>query len=324
MIIFLYGKDSYRLREKVGELVAGYRKKHPSGLNLVFLDEKTSFREVYDQERQVSMFNEKRLIVVPNVIENENFKKDFLQKKEKLLATDNIIILFYEGEVKASDKLLSFFLKEKKKNSRQVMCQEFEVLSESKLKSWIKKRFEENKVRVEEEVVSALSRMGGNDLWRIKSEVDKLSLYKKEIKKEDMDLLVSVDMEANIFKTIDALAQRESRKAALSLYNHLQKGDNPHYLLAMIAYQLRNLIAVSYLISEGLSYEEAKKKAALHPYVFQKTYRQAESFSLEELEHLYSKLFEIDLKTKTGQLDPALGLHLFLFEIFSPCPRTEA
>jgi len=66
MLILLYGKDNYRLHEKIKAVIEGYKKKHSSGLNLVFLDKKSSFKELYDEERQVSMFGEKRLIIAPS------------------------------------------------------------------------------------------------------------------------------------------------------------------------------------------------------------------------------------------------------------------
>ena len=38
MTIFLYGQDSYRIGQKLREIVAGYKAKNTSGLNLVSFD----------------------------------------------------------------------------------------------------------------------------------------------------------------------------------------------------------------------------------------------------------------------------------------------
>ena len=38
MIIFLYGPDNYRSKEKLNEIILGYKKVHKSGLNLVNFD----------------------------------------------------------------------------------------------------------------------------------------------------------------------------------------------------------------------------------------------------------------------------------------------
>jgi len=317
MIIFLYGKDNYRLREKIGEIIVQYKKKHKSGLNIVFFGEKSSFRDLYDEVRQVSMFDEKKLLVVPNVIVNEGLKKEIMEGVESLIGTDNIIIFFEEGEVKNNDKMLSFFFKKAKELPKEVICQEFKPLTQKKLLSWIEKKFIESGAEAEGGAIELLSGIGSEDLWRIKGEIDKLSLYKKKIKKEDVESLANIGVETNIFKTIDALARQDGKGAALYLYDHLQKGDNPHYIFAMIAYQFRNLLAVSDLLKKELSYEETRTRSKLHPYVFQKTYRQAKAFSYERLIELYERLFEMDLKTKTGQIDPVLALHIFLFELTS-------
>lgn len=317
MLILLYGKDNYRLHEKIKAVIEGYKKKHSSGLNLVFLDKKSSFKELYDEERQVSMFGEKRLIIAPSASSSENFKKEFLEGAERIVSSENIILLYEEGEIKKNDKLLSFFREKAEENSQEVMYQEFEPLSEKKLLSWIKKEFSKSGTEVEDEATRLIGKIGSENLWRIKNEINKLALYKKKITREEVDLLVDTGIETNIFKTIDALAQRDKEKAALLLYDHLQKGDNPHYIFSMIGYQFRNLIMVSDLLEKNFSYKETKERAGLHPYVFQKTHNQTKHFSCEELKRLYEKLFEMDLKTKTGQIDPVLALHLFLFEMSS-------
>jgi len=109
------------------------------------------------------------------------------------------------------------------------------------------------------------------------------------------------------------MAQKDTRKSLLFLYDHLEKGDNPLYLLSMIVYQFRNLIIVKDLLERKYSYSEAKNKSNLHPFVFKKTHSQVNKFSIKELKEIYENLSLIDLKTKTGQIDPVNALHIFLF-----------
>ncbi len=309
MIILLYGKDTYRSKEKMGEIIVEYKKKYKSGLNLKFLEgEDASNLEDYD--RQVSMFNEKKLIVLRKLFSSEKVKSNFLKNFKKIISSDNIFILYEEGDIKKSDNLFKKLSGESKKSA---MLQEFQPLSGRALFSWIKKEFNKNSIKVDEDAIRRLQEATGEDLWRIKNEIDKLSLYKKEIKEKDVDYMVNIGVEANIFKTIDAIAEKKKEKALLSLYDHLEKGDNPLYILSMITYQFRNLITVSDLSQRKFSYNEMKAKSGLHPFVFKKSYNQMQKFSFEELKKIYDNLFEMDLKAKTGQIDPVLALHLFLF-----------
>jgi DNA polymerase-3 subunit delta len=313
VIILLYGENTYLSSKKLEEIISGYQKKYDSGLNIRFFHQKECFSDLIDYEKQISMFKEKRLLVVKNGLFSEDIKKGIVTNLEKILASENIFIFYEEGKIKKEEKLFKLFLKEKEKEPKSVIVQEFEFLSSKKLYSWIKKQFEEQKREIEEEAVIYLSKMGGNDLWRLKNEIDKLSLSTEKITKENITDLVKIETESNIFKTIDAIAERDKEKALLFLYDHLQKNDSPHYLFSMIIYQFRNIIMVKDLMERGLQYEKMKSKSGLHPFVFSKTYKQAGRFSKEELEKNYQRLFEFDLKIKTGQIDPVLALHLFLF-----------
>ncbi len=305
MIIFLYGKDSYRLREKLDSIIKEYQKKNPSGLNIRFLEEKETFKDIEDEDKQVSMFREKRLLIIRNILSSEKMKEDLLKNYGKISSSENIFVFYQEDEIKKKEKLIELFLKGKN--------QEFAPLSSKKLFSWIKEGFIKNNVEVEEDAVNKLLEMGGGDLWRLKNEIDKLSLYKKKVTKEDVENFVKKDVNANIFETVEAIAENDKEKALFLFYDHLEKGDNPLYVLSMIVYQFRNLILVRDLIEKKYSYNEMVKKSKLRPFVFRKTYNQAKKFSFQELKEIYDKLFLIDLKTKTGQNDPVLAIHLFLF-----------
>ncbi len=310
MIILLHGKDTYRSKRKLEEIIEEYKKKYKSGLNIIFLEEKETFKDLCDYDKQASMFGEKKLVVVRKVFSSESTKNDFFENYEKIIISENIFVLYEEGEIKENDRLLKAFLEEKGK----IMIQEFQPLSGKKLFSWIKKEFESSGAKADTDAIYRLQEATGEDLWRIKNEMEKLALYKKRIKKEDVDYMVNIGVEINIFQTIDAIAEKRKKDALLLLYDHLQKGDNPLYILSMITYQFRNLISVSDLVERKYSYDAAKSKSGLHHFVFGKTYKQVKLFSSEELKRKYNSLFEMDLKAKTGQIDPVLALHLILFK----------
>ena len=79
MIIFIYGEDSYRSRQKLNEIIEYYKKIHKNGLSLKFFsDENLNFQEFKDETKSVSMFAGKKLIILRNVIKNREFKEKFL------------------------------------------------------------------------------------------------------------------------------------------------------------------------------------------------------------------------------------------------------
>jgi len=307
MIIFLYGQDTYRMREKLKEMIERYKKIHKSGLNLKYFDD---FANLKDEIRQVPMFKEKKLAVITDVFANLNFKEKFLENKKDFLKTEDIILFYQEGEINKSNSLFKFL----KKNAKS---QEFKFLGGQRLKTWIKKEFNRYETEIDSGVLEKLIEYIGNDLWRMSNEIKKLASFKnnKKVRAEDVELLVRSKIETDIFKTIDAIAEKNKKQALKLLHKHLEKGDSPLYLLSMINYQFRNLLIVKDFIEKHKPYNVILKKSGLHPFVVKKTYYQSQKFTFQELKKIYQKIFKVDLDIKTGRIQPEIALDLLITEI---------
>ena len=82
MIIFLYGKDSYRLKQNLDKIVDEYKKKY-SGLSFSVLDiNEDGLGKLEDTIKTISFFDEKRLIVVKNSFGNAGSIAEFIKKWE--------------------------------------------------------------------------------------------------------------------------------------------------------------------------------------------------------------------------------------------------
>jgi len=307
MIIFLYGQDTYRSRQKLKEIVEHYKKIHKSGLNLKYFDGKDlNFSDFLEKMRQSSMFKEKKLAILKDAFSNSEFKENFLKEGKKFVESGNIFLFYETRQISEGDPLFLFF----KKYSRS---QGFESLGGQKLRNWVKKEFEKygKNRRIEEGALEKLIEFVGNDLWQMANEIKKLSSYKKEensVNLSDIKLLIEPKVETDIFKTIDAIALKDKRRALQLLKAHLRKGDSPQYLFSMINFQFRNLLMAK---SNQMSYE----KLRLHPYLLRKTIQLARKFSLEELKKIYRKIFQIDLAMKTGKIEPEMALDLLITEL---------
>jgi len=311
MIIFLYGQDTYRSRRKLNEIIEHYKKIHRSGLNLKYfnLSEK-GFEDFKDEFQSISMFAEKKLMVLEEAFTNQNFKENFLKNSKKFIDSKDIILFYETKETPRSDSLFKFFKKYAK-------SQEFKLLEGENLKSWVKREIENYKVKINPLALEKLTDYVGNDLWQMANEIRKLVSYKKNKKVEakDVELLVKPKIEPEIFKTIDAIASKNKKQALELIHKHLEKGDNPLYLLSMINFQFRNLLTIRDLIEKNKSPYTLLKEAKLHPFVIKKSYSQAQKFKIEELKKIYQKIFQVDLAIKTGKVEPEAALDIFIAEI---------
>jgi DNA polymerase-3 subunit delta len=324
MIIFLYGPDTYRSRQKLNEIIEHYKKIHQRGLSLKFFgEENLDFQDFKDVLNSTSMFEEKKLIVLKEIFSNPVFKEEFLKQKERLAKVDDLILIYEKKEIPANDPLLRFL----KKNSK---FQEFELLEGEKFKNWIKREFLKYKTEIEPQALEKLIESVGNNLWQMENEIKKLVSYKIghkktavagkicQIGKREVELLVKPKTETDIFRTIGALAEKKKNLALNLIHKHLEKGDSPLYLLKMINFQFRNLLIVR---SQSLNdirmirINDLSKKLGMHPYVLRKTIWQAGKFTIGELKKIYQKIFEVDLAIKSGKVKPETALDLLIAEI---------
>jgi len=310
MIILLYGEDGYRSRRKLKEIIEQYRAKHKTGLNLVRLkEEDLDFGEIKKEIEAVSMFDEKKLIILENIFKNKNFLESFSDyaKKNKLKENKDVVLVIYQEGKLALTPWKAWL----------TMFEEFKPLTGTELSNWLKKEVAERKINISLAAANKLIAHVGNDLWQLNNELNKLGSYKvnQPINEEDIDLLVGAKIEVNIFKTLDALARKDKKTALKLLHEHLNQGEKEVYLLTMFVYQLRGLLKLKDLVARGTPYYSLAKRSGLHPYAVKKSWSLLQNFNLDQLKKIYRRLLEIELALKKGRLDGPTAFDLLLVEI---------
>ena len=96
----------------------------------------------------------------------------------------------------------------------------------------------------------------------------------------------------SVFPFLDALAAKDKKSAFAQAHRLLRAGEDSHFLLTMVVWQMRNLAKV-----------KGKATKGLHPYVLGKLKRLERNFTEAELSHAFSLLLREDLATKKGKAD---------------------
>lgn len=311
MLIFLYGSDTYRSRQKLQEIIENYKKAHKKGLNLKYFEGKDlDFGEIQNEIQQTSIIAGNKMLILEDTFSNIDFKEKFLKRSKNFINSKDLILFYEEREISGTNSLLKLLKKSGK-------SQEFKLLEGQNLKNWIKKEFNSYGAKTEPAVIEKLINFLGNDSWQLSNEIKKLATYKKNkiIQASDVELLVKPKIDVDIFKTIDAIAEKNKKQALSLLHKHLEKGDSPLYLLSMINFQFRNLIQIKSLVEKNCTYQNIQKSTKLHPYVVKKSLWQIRKFSFPELKKIYQKIFKADMNIKTGRIDPETALDLLITEI---------
>ena len=99
MIILLWGADASRARKKCQAILARYRQLHPAGFRIHEWDEESfSFDAFLQALGTFSMFREKKLLLLKNLISDEELRK-YVSTRIKLLASDQEAILVFLEEM---------------------------------------------------------------------------------------------------------------------------------------------------------------------------------------------------------------------------------
>jgi len=129
--------------------------------------------------------------------------------------------------------------------------------------------------------------------------------------------------EADIFKLVNAIADRRAEEACTTLHRLLENNENDIVgLLGMLHWQIRRLWVGAVLTEEGVPVGEMQKKANVFykqaPFFMQ----QLRKFSRKQLEEALEGLFQLDWKMKSGRADGRIALETWVFQVTAPSPTS--
>ncbi|OHA62543.1 MAG: DNA polymerase III subunit delta [Candidatus Wildermuthbacteria bacterium RIFCSPHIGHO2_01_FULL_45_20] len=311
MLLFLYGPDTYRQKQKLAEIIESYRVRHGSALGAYEYEAKeVAIADIVMLLKSGSLFESKKLVALKNAFDNLELEHCAKDIKELLKTSEHLLVFTQDSLPKKSSPLFKFL-------HGNAKTQEFLPLEGAKLRLWIEKECALYSVVLSREAESLLEQVADGDTWLLVNEIRKLAAFsgrgKIEITRETAEkLLPGAKAQTDIFQTIEAMARRDKARALSLISKHLQDGESPFYLFSMFVFQFRSLLEVSDAVARGAAPSGIAQKLSMHPYAAQKNLRLIQEFPPRALRVMYHRLFQLDLRMKTGQIDPAAGLDLFI------------
>ena len=327
MIIFFYGTDSYRSRQKLNELKDKFISEiDPASQSLTVVSGATAtLKEISEKINTGSLFVKKRMVVIEDIFENKSDKllgelEAFLKSHSESKNTDEEnIIIFYDHDLnsknsklkKEAKKLLAYLLKQK-------YVQEFKALIGSQLTDFIKQEALKLDRKIATSAINSLITRTNSDLWRIASELHKLAMMLnpgEEITEQLIADNVTGVFDDDIFALTDAISARNPKKTLDLLERQYLAGVSEDYILVMLIRQFKILLQIKSAAEANLSATAMASELKLHPYVIKKGLTQVSAFSLNDLKDKLNKLIAIDFANKTGQSETKTELALFLIKL---------
>lgn len=323
MIIFLSGKDRFRLMRRRAELKQAFREEYPEG-EIVTIDAKDDPLHVAKRMADAGaadLFGASRLVDVENVFSvSENKKVSAVSDDEKRkicealgeTAASSRFLFVSDGAAKAKDSLLLFL----KKHADTV--EEFPILSAEEARAFLAKeaRSASPEVAFSRAAADRILSVCGTDSGRLSNVVTTLALYREsgEISLSDVELFVSGNPKEKVFAALDALVSGNRGRAAKLLLeeSRADSGGVPK-LFGLLAWQIRELLKVRGEYDRGLhTSADIARACGMHPFVVGKLVSKMSAFPLSRLKKGVELLASLDADMKSGRTDPELALTLFV------------
>lgn len=159
--------------------------------------------------------------------------------------------------------------------------------------------------KMEDYVIKYLIEYCGNDNEKILNELEKLKCYKnldKNITYDDIDSIVLKTFNDNVFSLIDAIMNRNKKKAINLYLDLLKNGEDINKILSLVCDQFRMIYNGKILLKEhNNNYKEVAGILDIHPYRFQKAIDGSYNYSNYDILKYISVLDDIEIGIKTGK-----------------------
>lgn len=300
----LYGEERY--------LMHMYRDKLKKALNpdgdtmnyAAYEGKNIDTEELISLADTLPLFADQRLIVV----ENSGFFKMSNDRLADYMKTigDTVVFVFVESEVDKRGRMYKAV-----KDKGQIV--EFKQQSEAVLRKWILGKIRKEEKQISEGALAAFLNKVGQDMSNIETELEKLLCYtyeKKAITAEDVEAVCTTQIQNKIFEMVDAIGNRDQKKAMDLYYDLLILKEAPMKILALLSRQFLILLQIKEL--SGVDRGTIASKVGIPPFAVAKNTAQSRQFKRAQLRQALSDCAEYEEAVKTGRLGDRMCVELLI------------
>ena len=304
----LYGDEAYLRLKYKDSLVKGIIGEDT--MNYSYFEGKDiDINAVIDLAETMPFFAERRLIV----IENSGLLKEGGERLADYLSgmPDYLYIVMSEYETDMRSKL--------SKVCKNIgTCVEMKPYEGYQMKMWVASKLKKAGKKMTENDIEYLLKTAGSDMTMLNNEIDKLINYAAEreiVTAKDVDLLVTRQIDNNIFDMISAIGNRNQRVALDIYYDMLTLREAPAKILSLIARQYNLLLQTKELISLRETDKVIASKIGVPPFFVKEYTSQARLYSQDELKKAFEKCVIANEDIRIGKLKDVLAVELLIIEL---------
>ena len=192
---------------------------------------------------------------------------------------------------------------------------EFKPLKEKEVLAWVQGRLQAAGKRISQEALRVLCERVGTDLGVVAGEIDKLDAFvgdRATFEREDVEQVVGISEEGNIFGLTDAVGARDAGKALLALRRILDAGERGGGILWRLTQHFHTLMKVRMLREARVPEKDLSSRVGLPPFVVSKYVQQSRNFASSDLWRAYEFLVSAEDRLKSGYQTEEIVLQLLV------------
>lgn len=304
MVRVLTGGNEYLAQVELDKLVVEFKSEYGDlALERIDCDE-AELERILEAVSSMPFLASKKMVVLKNLGANKQLAESIKLILEAVAESTELII--YEP---SPDKRTSYY----KTIIKLQGSVEFKELDERELARWLVSQSKEEGGEITyADAVYLIDRVGP-DQRLIASELQKLTIYDPKISRGNIDLLTEPTPQSKIFELLDQAFAGNTKKA-LKLYDdqRAQKVE-PAQIMGMLTWQLNAMALTIYAGDKTTS--QIAKDAGLNPYVVDKSKRLTSSIGAAKFKQLIARAQEIDINSKTKNIDLDEALKYYILTI---------
>ena len=305
---YLISSQSYNLiNEEIVKIVKDIK-------SVEYIDfNNSSIDDIVTLASYTSLFNDEKTIVVKNsdfFTSKSSIKTETLEKYLND-SNPNTTLIFTTYEKIDERKKITKTIKELGK------LVNIKPLNYKEITQRIIDIFKNDKYKISYDDALFISAQSLNNYDIALQEVKKIMLYYNEptnIKREDLIMLVSKNLEDNTFKFIDNVINNNYKDAINILNSFKIQKVEPIMLLSMLAREYRLMLYTKVLYDKKYNNYEISKELSIQDWQVEKYLRNSFNYKEKQLEDKLLELCELDYSFKTSKIDKYLGLEMYILK----------
>lgn len=322
------GDDEYAINASIDKLRSRLGDAMISDMNTTRLDGRSiTLGQIKDAVAAIPFLAAKRLVIIAQPtarLQDKSSRDEFIKYLEAEKLTAKLILVEYHfltSEADRRDNKLHWLEKWalSPQQASRVFLRHHVQPSGGLMVKWIQDQVKLQGGQITNQAAVTLANQVGDDSRLAAQEITKLLTYIKysrPIEIDDVEHLTPFTARVGDFALVNAIRDRNQKKAQALLHLSLQDED-PLQILQSIVYQVRLLLIAREILDERLTVNDFPKPLKISYYPAKLAIESVSRFSMKFLETIYHRLLEADEAIKTGLLEQELALELLIVELTS-------